>query len=370
MNRQRNSYTIEKKRKVVELALRTSNSHIAQHYSLDLTMVGHPSPSYSQKNTQSIGSERHAFFSEEEIQLYEWIMIVRQNGLTVTYPNIKLKIAEILDKSSKKTENISKKLAIDKTKIAQKLLEDLKNQLLNFQRFVIRLRQKNDYPLEMIANMNETSVWFNIVGGLTVNLKGAKTVYIRTTGNNKNRFIIVLTCFANSKKLSPVFIFKGKGWPVNTPRPPAKPCNSRMMLVFDFFKAHITDQAKTEFRSGNTDLAVIPRGLMSMCQPLDYRWMANGGNDITKKENLKRARLNMAFKKYGISNCLSGSEDHLIYDNKSDEGKIEDFDEEEFDEDNEDKDFDEVDEVEESDKNEESDNCNESNSDEFDYRVG
>ncbi|CAG8827409.1 31339_t:CDS:2 [Gigaspora margarita] len=79
---------------------------------------------------------------------------IHKNGLTVNYPNIKSKIAEILDVSTKKTKNRSKKLAIDKfklsthwlnrflkchdlslrrrTKIAQKLPEDLKNQLLNF----------------------------------------------------------------------------------------------------------------------------------------------------------------------------------------------------------------------------------------------
>ncbi|RIB10389.1 hypothetical protein C2G38_2206251 [Gigaspora rosea] len=54
---QRNSYTIEEKRKAVELALRTLNSHVAQLYSLDLTMVDRwvkalsqvpsPSPSHS-----------------------------------------------------------------------------------------------------------------------------------------------------------------------------------------------------------------------------------------------------------------------------------------------------------------------------------
>ncbi|CAG8439124.1 3348_t:CDS:2 [Scutellospora calospora] len=109
-------------------------------------------------------------------------------------------MAEILDKSAKQTNDVTKKLAINnfklsprwlnrflkcydlslrcKTKIAHKLPEDLEDKLLDFQWFVICLRQKNDYPLEMIANMDETPVWFDIVGGLTVNSKGAKTVYV------------------------------------------------------------------------------------------------------------------------------------------------------------------------------------------------
>ncbi|CAG8779005.1 2927_t:CDS:1, partial [Gigaspora margarita] len=76
---QKNSYTVEKKCKAVELALCTSNSHAVQLYSLDLTIVGCwvkalfqvPSPSHSQKNTRSIGSGYCAFFPEEEAQLYE-----------------------------------------------------------------------------------------------------------------------------------------------------------------------------------------------------------------------------------------------------------------------------------------------------------
>ncbi|CAG8802883.1 14652_t:CDS:2, partial [Dentiscutata erythropus] len=86
------------------------------------------------------------------------IMVIRRNGLVVTYPSIKLKMAEILDKSIKQTDDVSKKLAINKfklsthwlghflnhnnlslrhkTKITQKLPEDLENQLLSFQRWM------------------------------------------------------------------------------------------------------------------------------------------------------------------------------------------------------------------------------------------
>ncbi|CAG8850563.1 40012_t:CDS:2, partial [Gigaspora margarita] len=68
-----------------------------------------------------------------------------------------------------------------------------------------------------------------------------------------------------------------------------------------------------------------------------HRWMSNGGNGLTEKENLKRADLNTVchwvlnawedisediiirlFKKCGISNCLSGSEDYLIYESNED----------------------------------------------------
>ncbi|CAG8707847.1 7117_t:CDS:2 [Cetraspora pellucida] len=76
----------------------------------------------------------------------------------------------------------------------------------------------------------------------------------------------------------------------------------------------------------------IMRSSARLAQDEAEKWMANGGNGLTKGGNLKRADLNTVchwvlnawdvifhdiiiwtFKKYSISNCLSGSEDHLIY---------------------------------------------------------
>jgi hypothetical protein len=55
---------------------------------------------------------------------------------------------------------------------------------------------------------------------MTVNPTGAKTVQIWTIGNEKNRFTVVLTCFADGSKFSPIIIFKGKSWPKNAlPQP-------------------------------------------------------------------------------------------------------------------------------------------------------
>ena len=44
--------------------------------------------------------------------------------------------------------------------------------------------------------MDETPVWFDMAGNFTINQKGEKTVHIRLTGNEKNRFTVVLTCAA------------------------------------------------------------------------------------------------------------------------------------------------------------------------------
>ena len=43
----------------------------------------------------------------------------------------------------------------------------------------------------------------------------------------------------------------------------------RSLLVWDQFRAHLTQQVKQETVKLNTDLAVIPGGLISVLQPLD-----------------------------------------------------------------------------------------------------
>ncbi len=45
--------------------------------------------------------------------------------------------------------------------------------------------------------MDETLVWFDMAENFTVNPKGEKTIHIHGTNNEKNRFIVVLTCAAS-----------------------------------------------------------------------------------------------------------------------------------------------------------------------------
>ena len=47
-----------------------------------------------------------------------------------------------------------------------------------------------------ILNMDETPVWFDMAGNFTIDQIGEKTVHIRSTGNEKNRFTVILTCAA------------------------------------------------------------------------------------------------------------------------------------------------------------------------------
>ena len=74
-----------------------------------------------------------------------------------------------------------------------------------------------------------------------------------------------------------------------------------MMMVYDSFRGHLEESVKKKFCNSGIDLAVIPGGLTSVCQPLDvainkpfkdnlrkewHIWMANGGAEETVARNL------------------------------------------------------------------------------------
>jgi hypothetical protein len=162
-----------------------------------------------------VGSGRNSFFPEAEKRLYNWVIGQRKQGLAVTSAIIKVTMFNILEEPDMidlygnttesfkasfrwlygfmKRYNLSLRR---RTKISQKLPEQTQELLEKFRQYVMRLRIKNCYELCNIFNMDETPVWFDMAGNFTINQKGDKTVHIRGTGNEKNRFTVVLTCAA------------------------------------------------------------------------------------------------------------------------------------------------------------------------------
>lgn len=232
--------------------------------------------------------------------------------------------------------------------------------------------------------MDESPIQFDMPSNRTVSKTGEKTVKIRTTGNEKNRLTVVLTCAGDGSKLKPLVIFKRKTMPKIANKHGVvvavqqkgwmdenimkiwieKVWRSRIgglgrrrsLLVLDSFEAHKTEQVKRSFKSENTDLAVIPGGLTSVLQPLDVclnkpfkdrvrqkwmAWMAEGIHELTasgrqKKpseelmcqwigeawRDIPREMVANSFLKCGITNSLDGSEDDFIFDTSSDDESI------------------------------------------------
>ena len=73
--------------------------------------------------------------------------------------------------------------------------------------------KKNNYDLSQIGNADQTPLTFDLPSDTTIAPKGSSTVTIKTTGNEKNRFTVMLACTADGGKLPPYVVFKRKTMP-------------------------------------------------------------------------------------------------------------------------------------------------------------
>ena len=67
-----------------------------------------------------------------------------------------------------------------------------------------------DDKLNLIINIDETPIYFEMPEQTTIELKGTKNVKISTFGNDKNRVSVILAIAGNGEKLAPMMIFKGQ----------------------------------------------------------------------------------------------------------------------------------------------------------------
>lgn len=72
------------------------------------------------------------------------------------------------------------------------------------------MRARHQYSHDLIINMDETPMYFDMVPGHTVTKKGARDIQIRSSGAEKRRLTVAVTCAGNGNILPAVAIFKGK----------------------------------------------------------------------------------------------------------------------------------------------------------------
>lgn len=329
---------------------------------------------------------RSALFPNIEAELLNWVTERRLQGYGVSTAEIRITALKIAKKDPKardfkastdwcysflKRHNLSIRR---RTHISQKLPEDYKEKLSNFQSFVIKMRKRNRYSLSQIGNADQTPLTFDLPADTTVNPKGASTVSIKTTGNEKNRFTVMLACTADGGKLPPYVVFKRKTMPklqfpkgifVNV-HPNGwfddditkdcirkvwgrRPGADRGLLVLDAFRCHRSEAVKNILKETHqTDIAIIPGGMTSVLQPLDVSvnkpmkvalrqkwnsWMSGDQHTYTAQGRMRKPELDTictwikeaweeldpqiivrAFKKCCISNALDGSEDDILWE--------------------------------------------------------
>ena len=164
---------------------------------------------------------RKCQWPELKIKVVKWVEENRKSGLTVTRNLIHLHA-----KKTTQQMNIDNFLAssgwctwfmkrnkfvlCQKTKISQRLPDNLEEKITSFQSFVTRERRSKNNSLVNTGNMDKTPVWFDMPTSKTVNSIGAKTVLLKTTAHEKTCFTVVLACLADGTKLKPMVIFKCK----------------------------------------------------------------------------------------------------------------------------------------------------------------
>ena len=96
-----------------------------------------------------------------------------------------------------------------RTTVSQRLAVDLVPKVLSFILNIRRVNINKQYALSLIGNMDETPLWLDMPGETTVTHSGDRSVSVRSTGHDKNRFTVILAAMADGRRLKPYFVFKG-----------------------------------------------------------------------------------------------------------------------------------------------------------------
>ncbi|CAI5769472.1 pogo transposable element with KRAB domain [Podarcis lilfordi] len=351
---------------------------------------------------QKADKSKHTFrgnaakWPQLDVAMKEWITNHRNNGFTVSTEMIIYEAKHIaVEKgihdftgSPSWCYRFMKRCGLamrTKTRIAQKMPEEYESKILSFHKFVTDARKRNGFEIGQTGNMDEVLLTSDVPSNRTVDLKGAKTIAVKTSGHEKTHYTVVLSCCADGTKLSPMLIFKRKTFPKEViPREivvhvhekgwmdengmkvwvekvwskrPGGLLKKSALLVLDQFRAHISETTNKCFKEAKTHLAVIPGGLTSQLQPLDVsinkpfkvfmreewnKWMAAGNHDLTPTGRMKRPTITQvcewvktswhlvkeeivvqSFRKCGISNALDANEDDIL-DEDSEESDVSD----------------------------------------------
>ncbi len=135
----------------------------------------------------------------------------------------------------------------------------LEERIKAFQMQLVRLKEINRF--EVIGDMDETPLYFDIVPNRVIDKKGKKSIIVRTTGSEKRHLTVTLCVTHDGDVLPALVIFKGKtplditavnvfictqskAWMLHWIDLVWEPAteSKRALLVLDSFSAHIYHQ--------------------------------------------------------------------------------------------------------------------------------
>ena len=250
---------------------------------------------------------------EAEEQILVWALEMVDNHMPLTMSVIQKKAVSVIQ-CYNSTFNASKgwvqkfmrrnKLILrHRIPLSQQLPIQLESKICRFLETCARYMKLGQYPLELVGNMDETPLFFDIASNRRGKGKGENECIVRTCGHEKKHVTVILTVTGDGGILPPVIVFKGTtnrnikdlivpdGFVVLTQgdtwvnediihawldniwlKYVRSKCwqlgKAQSMIVYDTFKPHLAESVKTKLITNNVALIEVPGGCTSKTQPL------------------------------------------------------------------------------------------------------
>ena len=244
---------------------------------------------YFQRNTTKKGVKRGAgrpisYGDAVDNQLLVWLLEARDKQLPVTIPLLKARALELItpthtefhasDGWAQKFKRRHSLALRVKTSLVQELPSTLEEHISAFHTQLQCLKEINRF--EVIGNMDETPLYFDIVPSRILDRRGKKSIIVRTTGSEKRHLTVVMCVTHDGDVLPALAIFKGKrplqiradGVYIRTQEKAWmdepmmlqwidlvwEPATLRKsaLLILDSFSAHVTNSVKKRLKEINT----------------------------------------------------------------------------------------------------------------------
>ena len=303
------SYSVDFKLKLVDEANKTSIAAISKKYSVDRKCIRrwiHSEEALKKlledqpkgaKRSNLAGQGRKVANEEMEEALYEWIAAKRSKAMHVSRTEICRKAKELSMDCSFVASQCWLKSFMGrydlclrrKTHVSQRLPGEICEKVYKFLLFVLSFFKRHTISPSHIYAADETSVILDAVSSDTVDFKGAKTITLKTTGHDKLCVSVMLLAASDGKKKKPYIVFRGVGKNKHAKAlREANPevvigysasgwfnndiiedwldqffpdtCFFNRLLVWDSFRAHISDQTKEVIKRKRMHQALIPGG--------------------------------------------------------------------------------------------------------------
>ena len=265
------------------------------------------------RGKQLKGAGRKPLDDDMEEELFDWILDLRSCNCRVSRSMIREKAKTVMANSSPLADFKASKGWLQlflkrknlclrrKTTVCQKTPQDVIPKLVNYIMHLRKLRIAHNYASANIFAMDETACWMDMPSDTTIDVRGAKSVSLKTTGHEKDHFTIILSARADGKKLKPFVVFKGKGTRLikNLQKIPGIVVRfsangwmndtltldylhsmigslsfNKRLLVWDAYKCHTSEATWKETERMKLHTAIIPGGCTKFIQALDVVWNA------------------------------------------------------------------------------------------------